>query len=122
MPSSTDILLLEDQLTRAERTGDQGLLDRLLSPDFLGVTLRGKRVDKAAFIAAFCSSGLTFPTLTIENLFVGLEQGFATVIGRSIFVVKTPAGEFSGSAQFLDLWVLADGHWSLLRSSVSPEA
>jgi hypothetical protein len=116
----TAIHEIEQHLTSAELRSDENALRELLSDEFLGVNLRGQRINKEAFIAGLCSSGVKFASLRIEDLDVRFHGNTAISVGKSVFEVIAQNKAMSRSALFMDLWVSRGGRWRLQASSVTP--
>jgi len=116
-----ELLSFEQRLTVAERTGDRLLLSGLLADDFIGIDSRGARLDKNAFISAFCDFGLIFEKLDIEDLVVKADSASGLVFGRSQFDVTVADRHHTGSAQFMDCWRRYENMWVLVGSCVSKE-
>ncbi len=120
-PNTKIILELELKLTEAELSGDIKLLSSVISDNFLGITISGKRVDKSGFISNMCHSGIAFSKLTIEDVTIIDSGTIATAIGRSVFDATIDNRILSGSAQFMDVWQHLNGTWLLMASTVTPE-
>jgi hypothetical protein len=116
----TAIHEIEQLLTSSELLSDEKALRELLSNDFLGVNMRGQRIDKDAFIAGLCSSGVKFDSLKIEDLEVRFHRDSAVAIGKSVFAARVQNQSISGKAQFMDIWVNTGERWMLKASSVTP--
>lgn len=116
-----EILACERQLTVAERTGDGPALRALLAPDFVGLDLHARKVNRAQFIAGFQRPELHLATLRIDQLSVRFVDSVAIVIGRSRFTGDLAGRAISGTSRFLDTWARRAGSWQLVASSVTPQ-
>ncbi len=116
---------LEQKLTIAEKTGDESGLTELLAEDFTGINMKGMRVNRAGFIFGLCKAGITFESLTIENLQITVTEAQAVVFGKSTFSVVMNGATIEGTtiegtAEYLDIWQFRNSQWKLHYSSVTP--
>jgi hypothetical protein len=112
---------LEPRLTSAEKRADAQVLEELVSDDFMGVNQMGQRIDKRAFIAGLCASGIRFDNLEIADLNIRLAEKTVIVIGRSIYKVVVGEQVIDGTAQFIDTWIVEGENWRLYATSIIPE-
>jgi ketosteroid isomerase-like protein len=122
MQPQTEIKSFEERLTLAERNSDRAALDALLHPDFQGVSMKGRKLDRSGFIDMLCNPRLSFTILEIENLEIHPAGNTYVAIGRSVFVAQANGARFEGSAHFMDVWIQSGSGWQLVASSVTPEA
>jgi len=111
---------VEARLTSAELHSDEKTLHELLADKFLGVNLRGQRIDKAAFIAGLCAPGVRLNSLQIEDLDVRFDGETAIAVGKSTFKAVHGETVVHGTARFMDVWKKLDKNWALISSSVTP--
>lgn len=119
---SNELLEYERRLTEAERIGDRGALNLLLSEDFAGVNSHGKRIGKKAFIGALCDSGIRFDHLEIADLSIRIIGPIGIVLGQSAFRVEVGSRVIEATAQYMDCWQLQGDTWRLVASSITPES
>ena len=110
------VLDAENDLTEAERTGDRNALSSLLDESFVGISVRGERVDTNGFIRTFCDSGLHLRTLTISDLIVREIDSISIVCGRARFEATVGGTSVAGSSEFMDCWRRTPSGWKLLSS------
>ena len=106
----------ENELTKAERTGDRDALSKIIDDSFVGISVRGERVDMNGFIRTFCDSGLHLRTLAISDLIVREVDSISIVCGRARFEAMVGASSVTGSTEFMDCWRRTLSGWKLLSS------
>lgn len=113
------VLACERRLTTAEREADAATLHALLAPEFVGIDLRGQRIDRRGFIAGFRRPELRIDTLQIDRLALRPIGSAVVVVGRSRFTGSVADQPISGQAQFTNVWVLRADRWRLIASTVT---
>ena len=89
MQTVTDFL---DEWSTAERTGDAGALDRLLTDDFVGVGPFGFQLPKPAWLARHAPGELHYDTFDLDEVQVRRHGDTAIVIAR-----QTGKGDYQGN-------------------------
>jgi ketosteroid isomerase-like protein len=113
-----------DEWTAAERSGDAGELDRLLTDDFVGVGPFGFQLPKPAWLARHAPGELHYDTFVLDEVDVRRHGDTAVVVAR-----QTGKGDYQGNpvpeaarASLLlvpddDRWRLAGLHLSFIAGT-----
>lgn len=112
----------ETALTDALRRNDASGLSQIYDDQFRLINFRGRRIDRAAVLAAINSGALRFESLTTSQLELSLYGNTGIVTGVQDQVAREPGGDSAHPQQvrFTHVYVLRDGRWRLVSSQITP--
>ncbi len=111
---------LEVQWGASMGAGNWDAVQSFLTPDFVGTTNEGKRLDRAAYIASLRDSGVRFSNITAGPYTVLVRGGTAVHLGEWTITVTPKNGKATRVHMvWTDVWVLQpNGQWLCLTSQV----
>lgn len=109
----------EVQLTEAERTGDESVLNKLLCDNFNGINIFGYPVDKKGFISHACNHDIEISQLNVIESTVKTIGSVGVVVGKATFNSTYKNNPIDGTTRFLDVWELRSKECILVSSTVS---
>ena len=115
----------EARLTAALRRNDANRLEQIYAQDFTLINYRGRRVDRAAVLAAIRSGALHFDSLTTSDLHLQVEGNVALLTGQQHQVAREPGTGETAHPQrvrFTHVYIQRGGKWLLLASQITPIA
>ena len=111
---------LEIQWGASMAAGNWDAVQSFLTPDFLGTTPEGQRLDRAAYIASLRDSGDRYSNVTAGPYTVLVRGGTAVHLGEWTITITAKNGKATRVHMvWTDVWVLgANGQWLCLTSQV----
>ena len=112
----------EMALTEALRRNDASGLSQIYDDQFSLINFRGRRIDRAAVLAAIKSGTLRFESLTTSQLELSLYGNTGIVTGVQDQVARESGGNSAHPQQvrFTHVYVLREGRWRLVSSQITP--
>lgn len=111
----------EAQLTEAERTSDESILNKLLCNNFNGINIFGFPIDKADFISHACNPDIEIINLNVVESTVKTIGSVGIIIGKSKYSCTYKGNAINGAARFMDIWELRSNKCILVSSTVSKD-
>lgn len=111
---------LENEWETAVMKHDASFIEARVGKDFLGVSSRGKRLNKSALIKEFKSDTDTYSSAKNGSMSVhAFDKNIVVASGTAKEVGKTKDGTaFARSYLFTDTWVLRGERWECVASQV----
>jgi outer membrane biosynthesis protein TonB len=111
---------LENDWEVAVMKHDVNFIDSRVAKDFIGVSSRGKRMNKAALIKEFKADTDTYSSAKNSGLTVhAFNKDVVVASGTAKEVGKTKAGDaFNRTYLWTDTWVLRGDRWECVASQV----
>lgn len=111
---------LENEWETAVMKHDASFIEARVGKDFLGVSSRGKRLNKSALIKEFKSDTDTYSSAKNGSMSVhAFDKNVVIASGTAKEVGKTKDGTaFARSYLFTDTWVLRGERWECVASQV----
>ena len=112
---------MENKWEAAIPSHDTSFAQSILAEDFMGVSSKGKSLNRSGLIAEFKKDKDTYKSATNGKMDVHVYGGqFAIVQGTSAEVGKDKDGKaFSRNYRWTDSWVNRNGNWQCVASHVS---
>jgi hypothetical protein len=116
----SNVKRLENAWETAVMKHDASFLDSRVAKDFIGVSSRGKRMNKAALLKEFKADTDTYASAKNNGLTVrAFDKDVVVASGSAKEVGKTKAGAgFNRSYLFTDTWILRGDRWQCVASQV----
>ena len=111
----------EAQLTEAERTGDESVLNKLLCNSFNGINIFGFPIDKAGFISHACNPDIEITNLNVVESTVKTIGSVGIVVGKGEYSCTYKGNVIDGATRFMDIWELRSNNCILISSTVSKD-
>lgn len=108
----SEIVQLEQRWRSAALAGDTAAMDRVLSDDYVGLTLQGKVNTKAQQLRRMRDRLLTFERLDISDVRVRTSRDVAVVTGRARVLGNSAGLSLDGSYRYTQvLRHMPNGTW-----------
>ena len=105
---------LEEQLRMAEIHGDVPTMDRLLSDDFIGISMSGELNTKAQQLNRIRSRSLVLTSLQLDDIHVKLLGKVAVVTGRAHVSGTSRGSPLQGSFRYTRVYLhMPGGTWKI---------
>ncbi|GEM_PF-1191477 len=116
----SNVKRLENEWEAAVMKHDASFLDSRVAKDFIGVSSRGKRMNKAALLKEFKADTDTYASAKNNGLTLrAFDKNVVVASGSAKEVGKTKAGAgFNRSYLFTDTWILRGDRWQCVASQV----
>ncbi len=111
----------EAQLTDAEKTGDESVLNKLLCNNFNGLNIFGFQIDKAGLISHACNPDIVITNLNIVESTVKTIGSVGIVVGKGKYSCTYKGNAIDGATCFMDVWELRSNDCILISSTVSKD-
>ena len=110
-----EVIALENQWVKAQLQGDVPAMDKLLSPDFLGITAFGEVVTKAQQLERMRSRAVSIRSLEISDVRVKLlGQHAASVTSLATLDGSSDGHPMTGSFRYTHVYQrLPGGMWTI---------
>jgi hypothetical protein len=116
-----ELLALAEDLRQAELHGDVALLDRVLTPDFVGIGPRGFVLTKEAWLGRHRSGDLKYEALERDEMSLRTYGDAAIMTSREIGRTKYKGQEVPvGALRATHIFVRRGGNWRLAGVQFSP--
>lgn len=120
---SSAIRAMEDKWEAAVAKKAEGVkaVEPMVADDFVGVSSKGKRVGKAAYLAELRkdTDSYTFTKNTSLKVFV-MSSNVAIAVGDAIEQGKGKDGQmFDRTYRFTDTWLERNGKWQCVASQIA---
>jgi len=114
---------LEQDAAAASVRNDTEFFDRVLAPDWTGIDVLGRQIDKPMALAAMKSKKVKMLSLQIFDVQIRfLKEDVAVVTGRvtatATFAGK--AGTVKSVARFTDIFAQQQGKWIVMATQATP--
>ncbi len=111
---------LEEQWRQAEIAGDVAALDRLLSDDFVGISMSGEVNTKAQQLNRIRSRALVLTQLQLDDMKIKLLGQVAVVTGRARAVGTSNGSPLNGNFRYTRVYLhQPGGAWKVTNSEVT---
>ncbi|MFN2509120.1 MAG: DUF4440 domain-containing protein [Chthoniobacterales bacterium] len=108
---------IENKWVAAISRHDAKAVEALIAGDFIGVTSRGKIVNKAGLLAEIKNDTKTYQSVTNTRLDVRVHGAAAVVVGTTVQKGKNKEGkDFTYTNRWTDTWMERDGKWQCVAS------
>ncbi len=98
---------------------DVEALDRIWTPDYTFVNLRGELLSKAQRIANIKSGATEFHTMTPQKERLLVHGNFAVEVGRIVVEGEYSGRESSGEYRYTCAWIKIRGSWKMLANHIT---
>lgn len=111
---------LEDRIRLAAIKGEATWWDEYLSDYYTDTDSQGKVSNKAAVVAMYRSSDLSYDTMNLSDRSVHVFNGDTVIVTGKATIEGTYRGQsLSGSYQFTRVWVKSGLDWQLAASQAT---
>jgi len=114
-----DVLHVEAQWAKAAQTGDTAAMDRLLAPDYAGVSPGGNAMNKAQELDLYRRGDLKFDSVQMGDQKVKVYIGGVIVTGVSTVKGKFKGQDISGQYRFVDILERKPAGWQVVYSQLT---
>lgn len=114
-----DVLKLESQWTKALQEGDTAAMERILAPEYTGVSPDGSVIGKAEEIAMYGKGDMKFDSIKSSEQKVKVYIGSVMVTGKSTVKGKHKGQDISGDYRFVDVFERKPSGWQVVYSQIT---
>lgn len=109
----------EAQLTEAEKTGNESVLNKLLCDNFNGINIFGFPINKNGFISHATNPDIEISELNVLESTVKTIGPVGVVAGKARFSSTYKGSPIDGTTRFMDVWELRSSECILVSSTVT---
>ena len=111
---------LEEQLRAAEIAGDVATLDRLLSDDFVGISVSGELNTKSQQLNRMRTGALVLTRLDVDDIKIKLLGKVAVVTGRARVEGTSDRAPLKGNFRYTRVYLhMPGGAWKITNFEVT---